>query len=154
MQRPATRRQFCGYCGTHLTAFEDSEADFINVTLGSLLQDSLEQLEALDLLPTSDDEDAEETDRSASQIARTAEPQNTMARHKMQYRGIPYFESMVEDSRLGKIKHQKGSHRSQDGHTTVQWEVTEFEGTDEPMQENVEPMSAGKRRKLGSAVGQ
>ena len=53
---PPTRRQFCGYCGTHLTAWNeglagasDRSGDYVDVTLGSLLNESLDLLETLQL---------------------------------------------------------------------------------------------------------
>jgi hypothetical protein len=51
---------------------------------------------------------------------------------RMQNRGMPYFEEMVENSRLGRIKRQKGGHTSRDGRMMVQWEVVEIGGDDEP----------------------
>jgi len=50
--------------------------------------------------------------------------------HQMQHRGIPYFETLVENSRLGQIKRRKGGHISRDGSVRVQWEVVEL--TNEP----------------------
>lgn len=61
----------------------------------------------------------------------TAQEPTGLPAHRMQNRGMPYFEEMVEDSRLGRIKRQKGGHTSRDGKTTVEWEVVEI-GSDEP----------------------
>lgn len=52
--------------------------------------------------------------------------------HQMQHRGIPYFETMVENSRLGQIKHRKGGHVSRDGNVRVQWEVVEINSEPTP----------------------
>ena len=49
----------------------------------------------------------------------------------MQGHGIPYFEEMIENSRLGRIKRQKGGHTSADGRATVHWEVIEIGGGDD-----------------------
>jgi hypothetical protein len=52
-------RYFCGFCGTPLSYWSEeprTEAEFIQVTLGSLSTKDLEDLEDLGLLPDSDDE--------------------------------------------------------------------------------------------------
>lgn len=174
---PATRRQFCGYCGTHLTAWHEGEgqsADYLDVTLGSLLGESVERLEALGIIPdTGDDEDglvrggdvqdedhiptSEESMRGvegpgASSLTQRA---GELASGRMRDRGIPYFEEMVENSRLGRIKRQKGGHTSRDGTTSVQWEVVEI-GGDEPASRQAateaedEGGNSSKRQKTGA----
>lgn len=123
------------------------------MTLGSLLSESIDRLEALNILPESaEDEDGlvqgdgmneegpEETheDRmgGVEGPATTAigqppsEQLSKLPPRYMQNRGMPYFEEMVENSRLGRIKRQKGGHTSRDGRTTVQWEVVEIGGDD------------------------
>ncbi|KZF21958.1 hypothetical protein L228DRAFT_283160 [Xylona heveae TC161] len=58
---PSTKRQFCGYCGTPLSYWTESphsEADFISLTLGSLLGEDLLELEELGLLPPEAVDDA------------------------------------------------------------------------------------------------
>jgi hypothetical protein len=158
---PPTRRQFCGYCGTHLTAWNegvpgarDRSADFVDVTLGSLLNDSLKQLEDMKLYGDWDEESESGLVRSPDATideeehiptnetqpggvdgsrADSTQPQTTgavqnVSVHRMQGRGMPYFEEMVENSRLGRIKRQKGGHTSADGRTKVQWEILEIGG--------------------------
>jgi hypothetical protein len=187
---PPTRRQFCGYCGTHLTAWNeglhghDQSADFVNVTLGSLLNESLERLESLRLygdldsesesglvkddnaqidndthIPTTDvsdsglvkdqnaqiDDDTHIPTNEESAGGVDAPTLRTVA-HSMQGRGMPYFEEMVENSRLGRIKRQMGGHTSADGTRTVQWEVVEIGGEDEPMAEAVAASGNGNKR--------
>ncbi len=63
----------------------------------------------------------------------------------MHNRGLPYFEELVEHSRLGRIKRRKGGHVSGDGRTTVEWEVIEI-GGDEPM-ETSQAAASNKRQK-------
>jgi hypothetical protein len=41
------RKQFCGYCGTHLNAWREAEEEWMDVTLGSLWSESLGLLERL-----------------------------------------------------------------------------------------------------------
>ncbi|KAK3713356.1 hypothetical protein LTR37_008548 [Vermiconidia calcicola] len=131
-----TRRQFCGYCGTHLTAWNeghDHSADHLDVTLGSLTGESMRRLQELAILAHEEEEEKEglegyedDEESMGGVVASTGR-----AAHRMHNRGIPYFEEMVENSRLGRIKRQKGGHSSRDGRTTVQWEVLEI-GGDEP----------------------
>ncbi|KAF2163772.1 hypothetical protein M409DRAFT_25954 [Zasmidium cellare ATCC 36951] len=162
---PPTRRQFCGYCGSHLTRWNEglhaytttNEAGYLDVTLGSLLNESLEKLEALRILPDTDSEEEEPSteglvrggtiddedhiptnedtpsgvDAPASHHLthiRTATREATQPPHNLQNRGIPYFEEMIADSRLGRIKRRMGGHTSEDGRTSVQWEVVEIGG--------------------------
>lgn len=172
-----TRRQFCGYCGTHLTAFDESQQstkELIDVTLGSLLDESLDRLQTLKILPD-DDDDADEDEQEDGRVkggsiddethipttalqeqkkeelpASTphAEIRNSISRY-MQHRGIPYFEEMIENSSLGRIRRQKGGHTSEDGRTKVHWEVIEFDG-DETMENDgtTSDGNAAKRVKL------
>ncbi|KAF2766997.1 hypothetical protein EJ03DRAFT_259015, partial [Teratosphaeria nubilosa] len=161
---PPTRRQFCGFCGTHLTAWNEglpglqTSANYVDVTLGSLLNESLEKLEQLqiygDLESESDDglvtggrvsnedhipsneheagniDPPRASNLTAGTVSSSARPRPD---HRMSGRGLPYFEEMVENSRLGRIKRQKGGHTSSDGRTTVQWEIVEIGGEDEEM---------------------
>lgn len=120
----------------------------MDVTLGSLLSESLQKLEELDIIPDAADENEEglvrggvveeedhiptnEESMDDVDTAVTTSHSGSAQAHRMQNRGLPYFEEMVEHSRLGRIKRQKGGHTSRDGTTTVQWEVIEIDG-DEP----------------------
>ncbi|KAK4895230.1 hypothetical protein LTR27_006573 [Elasticomyces elasticus] len=174
---PSTRRQFCGYCGTHLTAWHDHDtrADFIDVNLASLLNESLTKLENLGVYDSDEESEPGLVKSSGGQIDEdTHIPTNEQSaegvegrpdtqlssetpirsvQHSMSGRGIPYFETMVENSRLGRIKHQKGGHTSADGTRTVQWEVTEVEGNDEDMTDANVTASGGtgnKRMRMGT----
>jgi hypothetical protein len=146
----------------------------MNVTLGSLLNESIDQLEALNIIPdTTDDEnelvsggEVNEEDHIPTKEeaeggvdAGPAAPEEsrdvtTRPTHSMQNRGMPYFEELVENSRLGRIKRQRGGQTSQDGRTVVQWEVIEIGGDDEPTPMETEPdagagKTSNKRQKLG-----
>lgn len=202
---PPTRRQFCGYCGTHLTAWNEAEAeaaDYLDVTLGSLLNDSLAKLETLNIIPDTDDDedglvkggwiddedhipvnDGEEglvkggwvddedhipvkKDDDGGLVkggwiddedhipmggvegpgAVSKAPAHSAAVRRMRNRGIPYFEEMVENSRLGRIKRQKGGHTSQDGRTTVQWEVVEIDNSEPSTGEETAVDNGGSAR--------
>lgn len=148
----------------------------MNVTLGSLLNESIDQLEALNIISDTADEDEEDGLVTGGQVNEeghipTNEEQpggvdegpedpersrqlSMQSTHSMQNRGMPYFEEMVENSRLGRIKRQRGGQTSQDGRTVVQWEVLEIGGDDEPtpMETEPDPAAGGnsnKRQKLG-----
>ncbi|KAF2401913.1 hypothetical protein EJ06DRAFT_555533 [Trichodelitschia bisporula] len=130
-----TRRQFCGYCGTQLAQWEDvaNPADeYINLTLGSLLDEDLDLLEGMGLLPSSDNE--EEVEQTTQTVR--SPPSQVVAP-----RGAPWFESMVRDSRLGKFKRSRGGHTSRDGSVKVAWEVVEWTGEDDN-----ESSNGGKRK--------
>jgi hypothetical protein len=64
------------------------------------------------------------------------------APHRMQGRGIPWFEEMIEHSRLGRIRRQVGAGMTADGRGNVQWEVVEIGGEDHS------PVTSHKRQKI------
>jgi len=128
----STHRQFCGYCGTQLSQWNDStrqDEEFINLTLGSLLNEDLERLGELGLL------DPEEED--STEVRETPKAEKTVTQFRpakgVVHRGAAWFEDLIQDSRLGRIKRQKGSHKSEDGRTSVEWEIIEWteEGNEE-----------------------
>jgi len=92
------------------------------LTLGSLIDEDLNALEELGLLPTHADEDI----GSETQPERSVTSNVTRAtRQDVVRRGVPWFETMVEDSQLGRIRRQKGGHTTSDGKMTIEWEVVE-----------------------------
>lgn len=135
----------------------------MDVTLGSLMNESLDLLETLQLYGDLEEDsasglDQDEDENSSEGIgggavapasASSMMPQqrgSTMA-HRMQNRGMPYFEEMVENSRLGRIKRQRGGQSSTDGTSRVEWEVIEMGGEDED-----EPMPDTARSSDASAA--
>lgn len=146
---PYAKRNFCGYCGTHLTYWTEqpsSESDFLSVTVGSLRGEDLRNLEELGLLsedaPTSSISSQVPDSSSNGTINRT-ETQGTTD-------GLPWFEEMIEGSRLGRVsKIRRGVGRSADGSTTVEWEVTEW--TDDGS--GIEQGGGTGKRKLGALGG-
>ncbi|KAM5351393.1 hypothetical protein ACJ41O_004116 [Fusarium nematophilum] len=125
-----SKRHFCGYCGTPLSYWSEdpqSEAEFINLTLGSLLREDLRDLEDMGLIPEEDD--AEE--RAKPEQAHTEQPAPVVGRNTALHQsyGVPWFDGMVEGTRLGSMRRSQGVKRSQDGRVKVEWEIVEFSGS-------------------------
>lgn len=124
----------------------------MSVTVGSLHGNDQRLLEDLDLLPDSSEE--EETDaeagpaeeqmtvtpsvqtRSSTAVApsSTTEPRISRTYRQGTADGIPWFEEMIEGSRLGRLmKTRRGIGMSDDQSTRIEWEVSEWtnDGTGE-----------------------
>lgn len=127
-----SQRHFCGYCGTPLSYWSEtplSEAEYICLTLASLYGDDLRDLEELGLIPA--ETDGEGGDDGAelpgvSSRAQYASPDTQLAHH-----GLPWFEKLMEGSRLAILTKSRGQGVSSDGRIQVEWEVTEWDGTDD-----------------------
>ncbi|KAM0819206.1 hypothetical protein AB5N19_05021 [Seiridium cardinale] len=137
-----TQRTFCGFCGTPISYFTEqprSEADYIQLTIGSLLTEDLHDLEELGLLTEDDIEDAMDI-----------VPTNPTAVTDLQLTGrdfthIPWFDSMIQGSRLGNARTSRGAQESRDGTMRVEWEITEWTGEDDG--EASEPSTSSKRKR-------
>jgi hypothetical protein len=57
--------------------------------------------------------------------------------------GLPWFETMVQGSKLGNVRRSWGSRHSGNGRIKVEWEIMEW--TDENENENTSPV----KRKIG-----
>ncbi|KAF2017816.1 hypothetical protein BU24DRAFT_160060 [Aaosphaeria arxii CBS 175.79] len=139
-----SRRQFCGYCGTQLTSWHEhtrEDADHICLTVGSLLDDDQAVLGTLGFLPGGDSSDEELS--NATGLART-NTTRTVGRQETRGRGAPWFEEWVENTRLGRLKQQRGGHSSRDGHIRVEWEVMEWTDADDADDEGTS--TPGKRK--------
>jgi hypothetical protein len=135
---PQSKRVFCGYCGTHLTywteAAEDN-AEYLDVTIGSLFGEDLRSLAEIGLLP--DDVNEDDLIREHPEPS-TAEGANTkdVARHSDNVQRIvrqrmdgdmTWIEEMIDGSKLGRLQRtKKGVGKSADGKTFVEWEITEI----------------------------
>ncbi|KAG5941512.1 hypothetical protein E4U59_001687 [Claviceps monticola] len=140
-----TKRNFCGFCGTPLSYWSEeprSEADFINLTLGSLLQEDLQDLEDLGLIPEESDREVEE-DKEAG----TNRNQGIALRQSF---GVPWFDSMVEGTQLGRMRRTHGITQSGDGTVKIEWEITEQADESDGKDGDVEAAAAGLsgKRKL------
>lgn len=160
---PDTKRIFCGFCGTPLTYWSESpreEADFMSVALGSLSGDDLRLLEDLDVLPP---DVAEETLHNtpdvrtkASLISTTSStsegaprPDSVVKRYRQGTAGgIPWFEEMIEGSRLGRIMTSRRGIGVRDGQSaTFEWEISEWRsGSDTGRTSTDSAAGMGKRK--------
>lgn len=142
-----TRRQFCGYCGTQLSSWNErtrEEAEHISLTVGSLLDEDQELLGELGFLPSSESSD-DEVSVVASPL-RSNDARTVVTPAELQNRGAPWFEEIVRNTRLGRFKQQRGAHS--DNGVRVEWEVTEWtEGDDADDEGSSAP---NKRLKTGN----
>ncbi|PHH82809.1 hypothetical protein CDD83_3173 [Cordyceps sp. RAO-2017] len=165
-----SKRHFCGFCGTPLSYWSEkpmSEAEYINLTLGSLLREDLRDLEDMGLIPDADEDEAKEAKgaREAEAEAeakaeakaegaeeqRPAAPTPTRSAALRASLGVPWFDGLVEGTRLGSLRRSQGVKRSRDGSVTVEWEIVEYTdggsgpGSDVDM-ETASAASSGKRK--------
>lgn len=142
---PHTRRIFCGFCGTPLTFWTEDpveEADFMSVAIGSLFARDQRALEELSLLPEDsvDEEEAEVVPSMTSTLTTAhgnsssvvipslgGSPNISRSFRRGAADGIPWFEEMVEGSRLGRLmRARRGMGVSDDQSTTIEWEISEW----------------------------
>ncbi|KAF7544735.1 hypothetical protein G7Z17_g9716 [Cylindrodendrum hubeiense] len=143
-----SKRHFCGYCGTPLSYWSEdppSEAEYINLTLGSLLREDLRDLEDMGLIP----EDGNGNDKGDNRSPTSEEAADRSAALRQSY-GVPWFDGMVEGSKLGRLRRSQGAEQSQDGRVKVEWEVVEYSGDGnlgaDAEDVNMEPMLHLKRK--------
>lgn len=92
----------------------------------------MERLEELGLLEPGDNHDSPENERERERERggekMTMGKQIELFRRARgaRHRGAPWFEELVEDSRLGRVRRQKGGHTSEDGSASVEWEIIEW----------------------------
>lgn len=155
LHSPHTQRVFCGYCGTHLSYWTEnpsSEADFMNITLGSLLGEDIHALQELDLLPEAvEPQDVQGPSPSAVPAPSRQEQNQDLTRTERsgQSGGLSWFEEMLDGSRLGRTHNfRKGVGVSPDGNTRVEWEISEFidDGSGTPQ------TPTGSKRKRGDVT--
>lgn len=127
----------------------------MSVTLGSLSGKDQRTLEDLDLLPETSDEDEEESGNvevisSRPTTARATSPSAgneqglTRSFRQGTAGGIPWFEEMIEGSRLGRLmKSRRGVGVSDDQSTSIEWEISEW--STDGSREAIQP--AGKRKR-------
>lgn len=140
----------------------------MSIAIGSLLGEDQHALEDLDLLPEDFDEDAQHADISISSASSALTPSQAETsvivpsfsdspaisrsfRHG-KIDGIPWFEEMVEGSRLGRLMRAKrGKGVSDDNSTSFEWEISEWhdDGTHFIAQEDSDSSdkAIGKRKR-------
>jgi hypothetical protein len=144
------KRHFCGFCGTPLSYWSESppsEADFISLTLGSLVGDDLRDLDELGLLPEGALGELEGPGDKAPMTTTTlpigaVEDQQHAVAHDV----VPWFESMLQGSSLGRVRRSRGKRQTQDGRVGMEWEVVELLPEDEAAEGDTQGMG---KRKLG-----
>jgi hypothetical protein len=99
----------------------------------------LRDLDELGLLPKEAFEDAEH-DKETIETAVPYAGSNILSSEVNE--GLPWFETMVEGSKLGKMRRSRGQKRTGDGRLHVEWEIVEW--TDEGSEG--EALTQGKRK--------
>lgn len=141
-------RQFCGYCGTPMSYWSEeprSEADYIQLTLGSLRTRDLNDLEEMGILSSDSEEDEEENDMEEMDVVPvTPAAPTTSQLMGRELTNVPWFESIISGSRLGNrlgsLHTARGSQQSRDRRTRVEWEVTEWTADDDDTEGDVVEM--------------
>jgi hypothetical protein len=103
------------------------EAEYISVTLGSLSSNDLRDLELLGLLPKEALNDAENEKAQINSAANIGE--KTLSNYTTE--DLPWFETLVHGSKLGKLKSGRGRRSGGNGQWTVEWEIVEWTAEDE-----------------------
>lgn len=132
-----SKRSFCGFCGTPLSYWSETpktdEAEYISVTLGSLSSDDLRDLEEWGLLPKEALNDAETEKAQINSAANTGE-KGMIEKHFTEE--LPWFETLVQGSKLGKMKTGRGRKSGGNGKWTVEWEIVEWTADDDMEESN------------------
>lgn len=131
-----SQRIFCGFCGTPVTYWcpeGDEESNYINVTLGSLHQEDVHDLESMGLVPTMESDDAAEKTRGTEVVetspASKEHPStidDAMELFIREFSEIPWFDALVDGSVLGRLTKKN---KSKPGRT-MKWEVIEWNDED------------------------
>lgn len=133
------------------------DAEHISLTVGSLLDEDQDLLTELGFLPNSDSSDDETADISTATTSGTSRSNDTrVARSGPSARGAPWFEEIVRNTRLGRLKQQRGGHNT--GGVQVEWEVTEWteaddavEGRATPSKRKIDDVEAGEDSDMRNA---
>ena len=142
------KRHFCGFCGTPLSYWSESppsEADYISLTLGSLEGNDLRDLDELGLLPEGALEEWEVEEKAGGEAPTSTTVIGGEGQHAESLGVVPWFETMLQGSRLGRVKRSRGKRQTQDGRVRMEWEIVELLPDD-----NAEGGTQGTgKRKLG-----
>jgi hypothetical protein len=151
---------------TFWTDTPENEAEFMSVALGSLLGDDLRLLEDLQILPPDEDLSEQTVTETVptNLVTRTTETAPTAAApssssSRISYyagtlAGVPWFEEMIEGSRLGRImRSRRGIGISGDDTKTFEWEISEWQDTDTGRQPTRVVASGSAKRKAEDMTG-
>lgn len=122
-----------------------SEAEYISLTLGSLSASDLRDLDELGLLPTEALGELEVEDKTGGAVPSTM----IIGEGGLHGEGqgvVPWFESMLQGSSLGKVRRSRGMRQTQDGRVRMEWEIVELLPDDEAAEGDTQ---ATGKRKLG-----
>ncbi|KFA68799.1 hypothetical protein S40285_01182 [Stachybotrys chlorohalonatus IBT 40285] len=134
------KRHFCGYCGTPLSYWSEkprTEADFINLTLGSLLREDLEDLEDMGLV------------REEGELGRSPVTTGTRSHDAtLQPSGVAWFDRMVEGSRLDKLRRVRTNPQEANAQVEIDWEIVEFPDLDDGTRDPETSIGTPTKRKM------
>lgn len=129
-------RHFCGFCGTPLSYWSEHDADFIQLSLGSLVPRDLADLEELGFLPASSSGSEGEEEGGGGEQPRRTQPRHERGQGQEGLGGqeevvvmgrvgaVPWFDGLVEGSRLGRVCREAAG--VGEGRVRVEWEVVEW----------------------------
>lgn len=108
------------------------------------MHEDLHDLEDLGLIPDETDSDESGQDLDTEKAVDTKPDQS--AGVLQQSFGVPWFEELVQGTKLGKMRRRQGGGQSQDGNVQVQWEIIEY--SDNGAEEDIDMAtpSSGKRK--------
>ncbi|KAK5654168.1 hypothetical protein OQA88_7599 [Cercophora sp. LCS_1] len=137
-QRAHEQRRFCGFCGTPLSYWSEeprSEADYIQLALGSLFPEDLADLEELGLCPSASDDEEEDQPAGKDEDTHMEDHEAIVLRQGREtVGGVLWFDALTEGSRLGTLRTAKGGHSNRSGTVRVEWEVVEWTADDDAAQ--------------------
>ena len=137
-----TKRHFCGFCGTPLTYWSEEtpeQAQLVCVSLGTLGHNSMETLADLGILGGEEMANEHNVGRVDEQSALSS------VEDSKEIQGSPWFEDVVQGSKLGRMRTTRGGGTSADGSTTIRWKVVEFGGEDD-IDSTESGLGTGKRK--------
>lgn len=146
-------RHFCGFCGTHMTKWDEinrERASCIAISLGSINDDDVDLLSEIGLLPEIEDELVEQTQspkhRLSAEVQHTNQGVSMENSGEINAKGTAWFESLIQDSRLGRLsKHRRSGTHEHNG-VRVTWVVEEL-GPDEGDGEDMDDLQARAKRR-------
>jgi hypothetical protein len=144
---------------TFWTESPQEEAGFMSVSLGSLFGDDLRLLEDLDLLPedttgegfsdqTSSEAATDNASAPTSPAVTSSNPAATTSYRHGTLAGVPWFEEMIEGSRLGRImRSRRGIGVSEDQSTAFEWEISEWHSSSDTGRKPMRVLTPGNGKR-------